>query len=187
MNMATPTRWNRLAQLLHWLIALLIVGLGTVGLVMTDMENSPDKLRIYALHKSFGITVLMLVALRLLWRLATRHPAPVPGPRWQRLSASAMHFLLYVLMFAIPLSGWLFNSASNFPLRWFGLFHVPSLWAPDPAVKHLSHALHEYGFWTLIALAVLHAAAAFKHHYMDRDETLTRMLPGIRKPDGERP
>ena len=187
MNAAAPVRWNRFSQLLHWLIALMIVALGTVGLIMTDMSASPDKIRIYALHKSFGITILMLVALRLVWRLATRHPAPAPGPRWQQLSASAVHFLLYVGMFAIPLSGWLFNSASNFPLQWFGLFHVPALWGPDPAVKHFAREFHETAFWVLITLVVLHAAAAFKHHYFDRDDVLRRMLPGNPKPDGDRP
>jgi cytochrome b561 len=180
-----PARWNRFAQLLHWLIALLIVGLGTVGLIMTDMSPSPDKIKVYALHKSFGITILMLVALRLVWRLATRHPTPVPGPRWQMLAASAVHFLLYVLMFAIPLSGWLFNSAANFPLQWFGLMHVPALWGPDPAVKHFAREFHETAFWVLISLAALHAAAAFKHHYFDRDDTLRRMLPHKSKSDGE--
>jgi cytochrome b561 len=178
-----PVRWNRFAQLLHWLIALLIVGLGTVGLIMTDLSPSPDKIKVYMLHKSFGITVLMLVALRLVWRLATRHPAPVPGPRWQTLSASVVHFLLYVLMFAIPLSGWLFNSAANFPLQWFGLVRVPALWGPDPTVKHYAREFHETAFWVLITLAVLHAAAAFKHHYFDRDDTLRRMLPRRSKPD----
>jgi cytochrome b561 len=182
-----PVRWNLLAQGLHWLIALLIIGLGTVGLVMTDMSPSPDKIKIYTLHKSFGITVLMLVALRLAWRLATRHPVPVPGPRWQTLSASVVHFLLYVLMFAIPLSGWLFNSAANFPLQWFGLAHVPSLWHYDPDVKHLAREFHEIAFWVLIALAALHATAAFKHHYFDRDDTLRRMLPGQSDSDGGQP
>jgi cytochrome b561 len=179
-----PDRWNRFAQLLHWLIALLIVGLGTVGLIMTDMAPSPDKIKVYTLHKSFGITVLMLVALRLVWRLATRHPAPAPGPRWQTLSASVVHFLLYVLMFAIPLSGWLFNSAANFPLQWFWLVHVPAIWGPDPAVKHFAREFHEAAFWVLITLAVLHAAAAFKHHYFDRDDVLRRMLPKSKDTNG---
>ncbi len=184
MTTVAPVRWNRFAQWLHWLIALMIVGMGTVGLVMTDMAPSPDKIKIYALHKSFGITVLMLVGLRLVWRLATRHPPEVPGPAWQRWSASAVHFALYVLMFAIPLSGWLFNSAANFPLQWFGIVHLPALWGPDPAVKHWAREFHEDAFWILAALVALHAAAALKHHYFDRDDTLRRMLP---PPKGDTP
>ncbi len=189
MTTVASVRWNRFAQFLHWLIALLIVGLGIVGLWMTSMAVSMDKLKVFALHKSVGITVLILVGLRLVWRLATRHPPVMPGPAWQRWSASAVHFALYVMMFAMPLSGWLFNSAANFPLRWFGLFSLPALWGPDPAVKHWALQVHEYGFWTLAALVGIHAAAALKHHYFDRDETLRRMLPGMPSPrsDGDQP
>jgi len=188
MTEPDPVRWNRFAQLLHWLIALLIVGLGAVGLTMTAMAPSPDKVNVYLLHKSFGITVLVLVGLRLVWRLATTRPPEVPGPAWQRWSASAVHFALYVMMFVMPLSGWLFNSASNFPLRWFWLVKVPALWGPDPVVKHWAREVHEYGFWVLAALVTLHAAAAFKHHYVDHDETLLRMLPGMPPPPtGDQP
>jgi len=87
-------------------------------------------------------------------------------------------------MFAMPLSGWLFNSAANFPLQWFGLFQLPSLWHADPAVKHWAREFHETGFWILVALAGLHAAAAIKHHYFDKDETLRRRLPGLPPPQG---
>lgn len=179
--------WNRVTRILHWIIGLLIVGMGLVGLFMTQMDPSMAKLKVYALHKSCGIIVLVLVALRLLWRLAHRAPPPVPQPRWQRIAAQAMHGLLYVLMFAIPLAGWLYNSAANFPLQWFGLVQIPSIWPADPQVKHLAHALHEYGFWALMALVALHAAAAIKHHFIDKDETLRRMLPGLPPPSGDAP
>jgi cytochrome b561 len=190
MTTGPTVRWNRFAQLLHWLIALLILGLAIVGLTMTLMAPSIDKLKVYALHKSTGITVLMLVGLRLVWRLAHRAPPPEPMPRWQHVAASATHVALYVLMFAMPLSGWLYNSASNFPLQWFGLFHLPALWGPDPTVKAWASDIHYWGFWTLAALVALHAAAAFKHHYVDRDETLRRMLPGMpppQPPTGDQP
>jgi cytochrome b561 len=186
MSTVAPVRWNRFAQLLHWLIALLIVGLGSVGLWMTSMTPSMDKINIFALHKSFGITVLMLAGLRLVWRLATRHPPEMPGPAWQRWSARTVHFALYVMMFVMPLSGWLFNSASNFPLQWFKLVNLPALWGPDPVVKHWALAVHEYGFWTLAALLTVHATAAFMHHYFDHDETLRRMLPGMPPPTGDK-
>ena len=173
-----PPEWHRLSMLLHWLIALLIAGLATVGLLMVDMANSPAKIGVYQLHKSIGITVLALVALRLLWRLATRAPAPVAGlPAWQRIAASAMHFALYAMMLLIPLSGWLFNSAANFPLKWFGLIKLPALSGPDPALKAWAQAVHVYGFYVLAALVLLHAAAAVKHHWIDHNATLARMLP----------
>ena len=189
MTAFAPVRWNRFAQLLHWLIALLILGLGSVGLWMVNMAPSMDKLKVFALHKSIGITVLVLAGLRFVWRLAHRAPPPLPAPRWQQVSASIVHAALYVLMFAMPLSGWLFNSAANFPLQWFGLFNLPALWHADPALKHIALQVHVYGFWTLAILATVHAGAALKHHYFDRDETLRRMLPGMPspKPDGEKP
>lgn len=189
MTTLAPARWTRVAQVLHWLIALLIVCLGIVGLVMVDMAPSFDKLKVFALHKSVGITVLVLVGLRFVWRLAHRAPPPLPAPRWQQVSAALVHGALYVLMFVMPLSGWLFNSAANFPLQWFGLFNLPALWAADPAMKHWALQVHEYGFWTLAVLVVVHAGAALKHHYFDHDETLRRMLPGMPSPnaDGDTP
>ena len=174
----SPDRWGPVSQLFHWLIVLMILGMGTVGLVMTEMRNSPDKIQLYLLHKSFGLTVLVLVALRLLWRLFAGTPAPVAGtPHWQERIASLTHGALYVLLFSIPLSGWLLNSAAGFPLRWFGLFKVPSLAGRDHDLHELAETAHELLFWTLIALAVVHAGAAFYHHLFQRDATLARMLP----------
>ena len=123
--------------------------------------------------------VLALVLFRLGWRLYAGAPKPVPGvPSWQERIASATHVLLYVLMFAIPLSGWLYDSASGLrPFRWFGLVDVPKLSGPDPQVVAVSHAIHEYGFWLLIAVVLAHAGAAFYHHLFQRDATLSRMLP----------
>lgn len=184
MLQPSPPSWNRTTQALHWLLALLIIGMGIVGLNMTLMDPSMAKLKVYALHKSVGITVLVLVALRLLWRIAHRDPPPLPLPRWQHRAAAAMHGLLYLLMFVLPLSGWLYNSAANFPLQWFGAFQLPSLWHYDPALKARAHAVHEFGFWLLLALVAAHAAAAVWHHVVARDETLRRMLPGLPPPDG---
>lgn len=180
----SPARWNRLSILLHWTIALLIVVLATVGLLMVAMPNSPAKISVFQLHKSTGIVVLALAALRLVWRLATRAPAPLPNtPRWQHAVASATHVALYAMMFVMPLSGWLFNSAANFPLKWFGLIKLPALWGPDPAVKSWALDVHVYGFYVLGALVVLHAGAALWHHSNLKDATLVRMLPNGWLPD----
>lgn len=176
-------RWGWVAQFLHWSIALMVIGLAIVGLLMDEMANSPDKLKVYALHKSTGLTVLALVLLRLLWRLIdTRPPLPASMPRWQRLLSSATHGLLYLLLLLMPLSGWLYNSASNFPLRWFGLFKVPALTGPDRDIKQWANDIHETGFYVLAALFALHVAAALKHHFIDRDATLARMTPGLSPP-----
>lgn len=176
-------RWGSVIKALHWLMLLLVVGLATVGWYMKGLPNSPDKIEVYALHKSFGLTLLALAVLRLSWRTfidRERPPLPPGMPTWQRFGAHASHVALYVLLFAIPLSGWLFNSAANFPLRWFGLFSVPSLSGPDAALKAFAGAAHWALFWALCAVLAAHVGAALWHHFVRRDEVLRRMWPGTR-------
>ncbi|MXV06255.1 MULTISPECIES: cytochrome b [unclassified Xanthomonas] len=172
-------RWGSVSQTLHWLIAALILLLGVVGLTMGELPKTPKYFWVYTAHKSLGLTVLALVIVRLGWRLYAGAPKPVPGtPGWQERIASATHVLLYVMIFAIPLSGWLYDSASGLrPFRWFGLVAVPKLSAPNEHLRDLSHAVHEWGFWLLIAVVLAHAGAAFYHHLFQRDATLARMLP----------
>ena len=117
----SPQAWGRISIALHWLTAVLILGLAAVGLLMTELPTSPMKMQVYALHKSFGLTVLALTVLRLSWRLLAGSPEALPGGKLQSLAAKSVHGMLYVLLFAMPLSGWLYNSASGFPLRWFGM------------------------------------------------------------------
>jgi cytochrome b561 len=179
-------RWGTIAQFLHWSVALLVIGAACVGLLMDELPNSPDKIKVYALHKSVGITILALVVLRLLWRLIDRRP-PLPPtmPRWQRALSSLTHGLLYLMLLVMPLSGWLYNSASNFALQWFWLFNLPALSGPDRELRHLAHDIHETGIYVLAVLFALHVAAALKHHFVDRDATLARMTPGLSAPDQE--
>ncbi|KQO02168.1 MULTISPECIES: cytochrome b [Stenotrophomonas] len=175
----TPDRWGSVSKSLHWLIAVLILALGIVGLLMGELPKTPKYFWVYTAHKSIGITVLVLVALRLAWRLYAGAPRPVPGtPTWQERIAEATHWLLYALMFAIPLSGWLYDSASGLrPFKLFGLFEMPKLVAPSEASAQVSHAIHEWGFWLLILVVLAHAGAALYHHLHQRDATLARMLP----------
>jgi cytochrome b561 len=182
MSWRSDTRhWGAVSKILHWLMALAIIGMCVVGWQMQGLPNGPEKLKIYALHKSIGITLLVLVLLRMLWRLADGRPKYPPGmPRWQRLASSAVHGSLYLVMIAMPISGWLYNSASNFPLRWFNVFTVPALAEPDAALKASAGATHAALFWVLAVLIVLHVGAALKHHWVERDDTLRRMLPGYR-------
>src|SRR5690606_4999356 len=116
---------------------------------------------------------------RLAWRLYAGAPKPEPGtPLWQNLVASATHWAIYALALAMPISGWLYDSASGLrALKFFGLATVPKLVAPNPDIKDTSHAVHEYGAWLLIALILMHAGAALYHHFIQRDRTLLRMLP----------
>jgi cytochrome b561 len=170
-------RWGAAAKLFHWLTALLIVTTGTIGLLMGDMKPSMNKISVFALHKSIGLTVLALFALRLLWRLIDRRPRDQPAPRWQQWAAHATHGVLYLLIAAIPLSGWLFNSLHGYPLQWFKQFNVPALADKNEAAADVALVVHETLFWTLVAVLVFHVGAALKHHLLDRDNVLRRMLP----------
>lgn len=180
----TDTAWGSVSIGLHWLVVLLVLVGATLGLVMDEMPNSVAKIQVYALHKSLGLTVLALMLLRFAWRLAGGRPAALAGTaRWQSASATVTHWLLYAALLAMPLSGWLYNSASNFPLRWFGLVRVPALSGRDPDLKELAHEAHETIFWVIVALVLLHVGAALWHHLVRRDATLDRMLPArLRRP-----
>lgn len=180
---STDAAWGALLRAFHWSIAILIAVQAAIGLTMVQMGLTPAKVRVFALHKSIGITILALVLLRIAWRLSEYKPADPAGmPHWQVIAARAMHLTLYVLILAIPLSGWWFNSASNAPLVWFGWFDVPSLTGGyDPLWKPRALLLHQTLFWLLAALLVGHVGAALWHHFRQRDDVLRRMLwPGPR-------
>jgi cytochrome b561 len=180
MKFRNHEKWGVVAQFFHWVIALAILGNGLFGLLM-DLARSPmQKINWLALHKSIGLTVLALFLLRLAWRMFDRRPAEDPAPRWQQWAAHAVHGLLYVLVAAIPLSGWWFNSVSGKPLQWFKLFNLPALAAKNDDIRHLAHGVHEYLFWFLLLVLVAHVGAALKHHVFDNDNTLRRMLPFMR-------
>lgn len=173
-----PRDWARPVQLLHWLGVLLIVAVAGIGLVMVDLERGTDLRKLfYSLHKSLGITVLALAVLRIAVRVATRAPAPLAGPGWQLRAARASHLLLYALLCAVPLSGWLLNSVAGQPLPWFGLVELPALAAKSVELRKPVDTAHLVLFWTLAALVCMHAAAAAHHHWLRGDDTLRRMWP----------
>ncbi len=178
----TDGQWGTISKLLHWLIVVLILVMAIVGLVMGDLPKTPKYFWVYTAHKSTGITILALVIVRLGWRLYAGAPKPVPGtPSWQDRVAVTTHVLLYAVIVAMPLSGWLYDSASGLrPFRWFGLFDMPKLVAPSERLSDLAHDAHEWLFWGIVALVGLHAGAALYHHLFLRDATLLRMLPGRR-------
>jgi cytochrome b561 len=172
-------RYTKPAMLLHWLIAVLIVAAFTMGLVMVDIPGfTPTKLKYFSWHKWMGVTVLALAALRLLWRRANRPPPhPASLPQWQVKAADLTHVLLYVLMFAVPLSGYLYTTAAGVPVVYFGLWQIPAAFAADPALKALLKPVHYWLNMVLAALVLMHVAAALKHQFVDRDDVLKRMLP----------
>lgn len=172
----TKPRYTHTAVMLHWLVAVLIFGTFALGWFMVDLKISPDKLRYYSWHKWLGITVLGFALLRLLWRLTHQPPAlPAAVPHWQRKASAAAHGLLYLLLFAIPLSGWAFSSASGYPLVYLGELALPD-WVPkDKSLAAQLKQLHEWLTTLLMIMVGLHIGAALKHQFIDRDGLLRRM------------
>jgi len=173
------SRYTGTARALHWLAALLIFcGFG-LGLFMTGLEFSPAKSRHYAWHQWTGITVFLLTAARLAWRAG--HPAPpLPPemPSWQVRASHASHAALYALMLAIPLSGWVYSSSTGVSVVYLGLVALPDLVAKDRETAKILLILHRTLNYTLATVVSVHVAAALKHHFVDRDGVLARMLPG---------
>ena len=180
-------RYSRTAIALHWLVAVLILANLALGLYTVDLPLSPAKLRNFSFHKWIGVTVFLLAAARLAWRLA--HPAPpLPAgmPPWERRAAHVTHVLLYVLFFAAPLTGWLFSSASGFQTVYLGVVPIPDLLAKDKALADALKLAHKSINFTMAGVIAFHAAAALKHHFVDRDDVLRRMLPDLNLKHRER-
>lgn len=176
--MSPAPRYTSTAIVLHWLLALAIVCAFGVGLYMADLPFSPLRLKLFNWHKWAGIGILALSALRLLWRLTHRPPADLPMPAWQASAAHAMHGLLYLAFFAVPLLGWAYSSAKGYPIVWFGVLPLPDLMPVNKEIAESIKELHGLAAWGLIGLVALHVAAALKHQFIDKDGLISRMLPG---------
>ncbi len=177
--MTVTNQYTRTAKGLHWLMALLLIGLIMLGFYMHDLPLSPEKLQFYAWHKWAGVSAFLLVWIRLAWRIRHRPPAlPVDMPKVMQLAAHAGHAMLYLLMLAIPLSGWLMSSAKGFQTVWFGVLPIPDLLGKDKALGDLLADVHTALNLLFIAVLVAHVGAALKHHFIDKDDILRRILPG---------
>ena len=169
-------RYTASAIVLHWLVALLIFVAFPLGVYMHDLPLSPTKLQLYSYHKWIGITILMLASLRVAWRV-THAPPPLPEDMasWQRCASQVVHFLLYLLILAIPLSGWLMSSAKGFQTVWFGVLPLPDLLDKDRELGDLLAEVHKALNFVLLALVILHVGAALKHHFVEHRPFLQRM------------
>lgn len=179
---SAPSTYTGIARSLHWLVGLGMLATFGVGIYMSDLPFSPAKLQIYSWHKWAGVTLFLLSVLRLAWRLTHQPPGAVAGmPAWQHAAAEWMHRLLYVLMLAIPLSGWLMSSAKGFQTVYFGILPLPDLIAKNVALSEILEKVHGSLNLLMVTMVALHAAAAIKHHIIDRDEVLVRMLPFLKR------
>ena len=175
-------RYSATAMGLHWLIALLIVAGFYLGWIMTDIPGfTPTKLKYFSWHKWMGVTVFVLAVIRLAWRLTHRAPEMPPGMApLQKLAAEAAHVFLYVLMLVIPVTGYLYSSAAGIQVVYLGIVPLPTLIGPDAALKVMLRIVHIWLNYTLLALVIVHVLAALKHHFIDRDGLLARMIPFLK-------
>ncbi len=182
VNNTSEAGYTSVAKLLHWVLALALLGLFGMGLFMADLPVSPLRLKLYNWHKWAGVTFLALSLLRFIWRLS--HPAPAlperieaSMPAWQKIAHAGTHTALYALFFVTPLVGWAYSSAAGFPIVWFGTLPLPDFVPADKALAELIKPWHEISAFALMGLVLLHVAGALKHQLMDKDGLLQRMLP----------
>jgi cytochrome b561 len=178
MSKPAATRYTNIAIALHWLLALMIIGSLSFGLYMVDLPFSPARVKQYNWHKWAGISILLLSAVRLLWRLKNP-PPPLAGDivNWQAQLAHWAHRLLYVLFFALPLAGWAYSSAAGFPVVYFGIVPLPD-WVPvNTELADTLKLVHRWLAYTLASLISLHVVAAFFHQLTDDQGLLERMIP----------
>lgn len=162
----------------HWIIGVGIVAMLGFGYYMEGLESSPMKFTYYGWHKSIGIIILALVIVRVIVRIRTKTP---PLPRhmslWQRISSHISHALLYIMMLYMPLTGWLMSSSAGYDVSIFGSPAIPNLVGKNKDMAAWFNNLHEIGLWVFVALIIIHAGAAFIHHFYYKDDVLLRMLP----------
>ncbi len=175
-------RYSGIAMLLHWTVALFLLVLIGLGWYMVDIpRGTPERAYFYNLHKSIGVTAALLIAIRIIWRIA--HPPsalPASMPQWQQLAARLNHFLLYACIIVMPLSGFIASNFTRFGVTYFGV-PLPILGWEDRAIYGVFNSIHVYTSYLLVALIALHVLAALKHLVVDKDRVFHRMWPGRRE------
>lgn len=171
----TENHYGIVAILFHWSMAILIIGLLTLGLWMVNLPIGHTKLKLYGWHKEYGFSVLILVFFRLMWRATNLTPA-LSIPWWEKTAARMVHGIFYIFMFAMPLSGWLMTSAAGLPASFFGLFVLPDPISPNENARLVFREVHELVGYGLIFTILLHIIAALKHHFINKDDILRRIL-----------
>ena len=176
----TSSDYGSVAKCLHWIVAILIIGMLTLGTIMTELDKSnPIRPTLYMIHKSTGVTIFITMIIRIIWRWINPAPAfPDPTPPWQRKAARWSHILLYVLIVIMLLSGMVLSTAGNHPIPFWGLFTFKLPFVPlNDSLKHFTGKIHLILAWTIAVLLLLHVLALIKHHCIDKVPILQRMLP----------
>lgn len=175
----SPTRYGTVAITLHWGLAVLIIGMLALGLSLEEFEETPLQGPVFGFHKSMGVVILALVALRLFWRLVVSPPPPPLASQrpWEHKLAHVIHIVLYAGMFALPLSGCIMSAAAGRPVNFFGLGELPTPIGPNKGLADFARGLHGLAGNVMIAAILLHVAGVIKHHRIDKDDTLRRMIP----------
>lgn len=171
----TESRYGFVSISLHWVIAFLIIALIILGLYMVELPISLQKLKLYGWHKEYGILVLILAGIRLVWRFSNITPR-LSIPLLEKIAARFVHWTFYFLMFAMPLTGWLMSSAAGLSVSFFGWFVLPDLVGANEDNMKLFQQIHSILGYALIAVIILHTSAALKHHFINKDDILRRML-----------
>ncbi len=175
----TSHSYGLIAKTLHWGLAAALWGMFLFGSYIARMKPALDNIHLYGWHKSIGILLLSLILLRLLWRILSPPPKVIANDNTaisKIYLAYGVHAGLYILMLTTPLFGWLASSAAGFEMYFFGLFRIPFLLPEDPVLEKQLFFWHKISATLLITLSVLHLTAAFYHHWVDKDDTLRRML-----------
>jgi len=167
--------YGLVSRFIHWVTAFIILGLLAVGNYMVSLDMSPQKIWIYNLHKSFGLLVLALVFIRVFWHLIKKKPKSLPThKKWEVGLSHAIHGFLYILLFALPISGWVMSSAGDFNVKFFSI-NMPDIVSKNKDLFNIAEEAHGILAWVILALVGLHVAGALKHHFIDKDRTLERI------------
>jgi cytochrome b561 len=172
----TENHFGAVSIFLHWLMTILIIVLIVLGLYMTRIPISVEKIKLYGWHKEVGVLVLAFVVIRLLWRLLNKTPSLAALPPWEIIAARSVHYIFYILMFILPFTGWLLSSAAGLQISFFGLFNLPNLIAPNNHLRLFFTETHKLLAYLIIVMLCLHTSAALKHHLVNKDNILRRML-----------
>jgi len=176
----TTSSWGSVSRWFHWILAVVIIGMIAYGWWMNHFSARADRFFFRSIHADIGYVVLVLMVLRLIWRILNPAPAlPPDTSRWNRIAAHISHWALYIVTVTVVMLGWAHSGAHKPDYSsWFGLFHVPQFTSPDKATADIYEDRHIYAAYVLLALIVLHLAAALWHHFMKRDRVTARMLDG---------